>query len=192
MPREESLWSSINTLFETGLELLRLMNENSVSKGAWGEAAAEKLAEGVLLVADDKNVMLAIDKSAAQEMLSEEAIKLGQAKGWFLCYPNAASAVPIFELSKSNGKARDCIVSDESLRATLCGNYPEYVKTHNMSTPPEEHIKDADAPPYLFLQKQLDNASFETLAQVAEYQLKYDRAPQMESGLFDDVLELER
>jgi hypothetical protein len=59
-----------------------------------------------------------------------------------------------------------------------------------MNAPPEAQIKDADAPPYLFLQKQLDRAADETRSQVAEYQAA--RKNEAERGLFDDVLELER
>lgn len=69
--------------------------------------------------------------------------------------------IPLFELSKTNETVKDVIISEESLRATLCGNFPEYVKSCNISALPEARVKDADAPPYMFLQSHLDKAAEE-------------------------------
>ncbi|MCL2189179.1 MAG: hypothetical protein FWC16_09695 [Defluviitaleaceae bacterium] len=188
----QSVWSSINTLLEAGLEIYRLMSPTAESSKTVGETTVDKLTNGAILVSNDKDVLIAIDKSAAAEKLSEEAIALGHTRGWFLCYHGAASAIPLYELSQKDAHIRKYIISEESLRATLCGNYPEYVKSHNMSNPPEAQIKDADAPPYLFLQKQLDQAADETAALVASAQQTQTNEFDRRQGIFDDVLELER
>lgn len=187
-----STWSSINTLFETGIEIFKLMAETGASKSEAKGTEVTKLTNGAILVSNDKDVQISIDKSAAKELMSEAAIALGHTKGWFLCYHGAAAAIPLYELSRNNAEIRDLIVSEESLRATLCGNYPEYVKTHNMNSPPEAQIKDADAPPYLFLQKQLDIAADETRSEVSDFQAVRDHCEAVEHGIYDDVLELER
>ena len=187
-----SIWSDINTCFEIGLEILRLMTETGAKKGEAKGTEVEKLTDGAILVSNANEVLIAIDKSAVKEMLSEEAIKLGHTKGWFLCYPGALAAIPLFELSRNNTEIRELIVNDESLRATLCGNFPEYVKTHNMNNPPENHIKDADAPLYLFLQKHLDNAAGKTRSEVDEFQHSRARESASDNVMYNDVLELER
>lgn len=188
-----STWSNINTCFEIGLEVFRLMAQTGAEKGEAKGTEVEKLTDGAILVSNENEILIAIDKSAAQELLSEAAISLGHTKGWFLCYPGEAVAVPLFELSKTNDAIRDYIVSDASLRATLCGNFPEYVKTYNMlSESPNDLIHDTDAPPNLFLQKQLDNAADSTRIEVAEFQHSHANESDRGRGVFDDVLELER
>jgi hypothetical protein len=95
-------------------------------------------------------------------------------------------------LSRVNDHVRHYIVNEESLRATLCGNYPEYVKTHNMAAPPETHIKDADAPLYLFLQKQLDHAADAIRGEVNAFQEAHNQAAVWAGNRIDEVLERER
>jgi len=137
-------------------------------------------------------MMIAVSKDIASQALSDTAVSYGTEKNDYILYNGAAAAIPLFELSKVNDSVRAYIINEESLRATLCGNYPEYVKTHNMNAPPGEQIEDTDAPPYLFLQKQLDNAADETRSQVAEFQHTHSNEADAEHGVFDDVLELER
>lgn len=172
----ESLWGNVNTCFEIGIEILRLMEKNGESKGVSGEAKVERIADGVLLMSDDKSVLLAVSKIIAAGVLSDKAREYGKEKDGYLCYGGALAAVPLYEMSQTNENVRDYIVSEESLRATLCGNYPEYVKSHNMAAAPEAQIKDADATPYMFLQKQLDLAA-QTLVipQEVEHELELER-----------------
>ena len=190
----KSLWSDINTCAEIGFEILRLMEASGKTKGADGNTKVEKITDGVLLMSNDKDVLIAVSKDTASRSLSETAVSelYCEEKDGYLIYNGAAAAIPLYELSRLSEDARDYIISDESLRATLYGNYPEYVKTHNMNAPPDARIEDADAPQYLFLQKQLDNAADETRSQVAEFQHTHDRDAVKENGLYDDVLELER
>jgi len=61
-----------------------------------------------------------------------------------------------------------------------------------MNAPPDEQITDADAPPYLFLQKQLDLAADETRSEVAEFQHTRANEAVAGRGEYEDVLELER
>jgi len=170
MARNESIWGSINTCFEIGLEICRLMEENGETKAEAKGTEVEKIADGVLLISNDKEILIAVKQGSADKDLSELAAEYGQDKNGYTVFSGAATAIPLYELSRTNSSVRDYIVSDESLRATLCGNYPEYVKTHNMTAPPDEQIEDADAPPYLFLQKQLDNEADSTRSEVADYQ----------------------
>jgi hypothetical protein len=100
-------------------------------------------------------VLLAVSGEKAAFPLSDTARGYGEKKGDYLCHPGVLSVIPLYELARVNEDVRERIVSEESLRATLCGNYPEYVKTHNMISPPGAWIEDADAPPYLFLQSSL-------------------------------------
>jgi len=188
----ESLWGNVNTCFEIGIEIAKLMEKNGKDKGVSGDSKVEKITDGVLLMSDDKSVLLAVDKIVAADVLSEKAQEYGKEKGEYLCYDSTAAAVPLYELSQKNDNVRDFIVSEESLRATLCGNYPEYVKTHNMAAASETQIKDPDAPLYMFLQKQLDFAADSTRAEVAEYQVAHAHESAAENGLTDDVLEMER
>jgi hypothetical protein len=58
-----------------------------------------------------------------------------------------------------------------------------------MNALPENHIKDADAPPYLFLQKQLDNAADSTRNQVKDFQEAHNRENPFERDIADEVLE---
>ena len=176
MPGRSDIWGSINTLFEIGLEIYKLTHENhgketanAAVKNAAKDTAVEKMTDGVLLISNEKEILIAVNKETANQ-LSDAARAMGTEKGEYLIYAGAAAAIPLYELSRTNSGVRDFIVSEESLRATLCGNYPEYVKTHNMSAPPDEQIEDADAPPYLFLQKQLDNEADSTRSAVADYQ----------------------
>ena len=168
----ESIWGSINTCFEIGLEIFRLMAENGETKAEAKGTEVEKIADGILLISNDKEILIAVKKDMASQALSETALdeKYGQEKNGYIVFSGAATAIPLYELSQVNSGVRDYIVSEESLRATLCGNYPEYVKTHNMSAPPDEQIEDADAPLYLFLQKQLDNEADSTRSAVSDYQ----------------------
>jgi hypothetical protein len=192
MPPHESVWGSINTCFEIGLELYRLTAKNGSTKAVNKAVTVEKLTEDVLLISNDKEILIAVGTDTAQKVLSEAAVSHGIEKGDYRCYPGATAAIPMFELARINTCVRDYIVNDESLRATLCCSYPEYVKTHNMSAAPDAQIKDADAPPYLFLQKQLDNAADETRSEVAAFWEAHVREIEAERGLPDDVLELER
>jgi len=187
----ESLWGNVNTCFEIGLEIAKLMEKNGESKGVSGDSKVEKITDGILLMSDDKTVLIAVSKSVASQALSETAIGYGKEKDGYLCYGAALAAVPLYELSQTNENVRDYIVSEESLRATLCGNYPEYVKSYNMTAAPEAKIKDADAPLYMFLQKQLDHAADSTSVEVAEYQVSHAHEV-AENSLTDDVLEMER
>jgi hypothetical protein len=66
------LWGNVNTLFEIGIEVYRLMHENSSAKGADKNTSVEKIANGVLLMSDDKNVIIAVSKDATSQ-LSETA-----------------------------------------------------------------------------------------------------------------------
>jgi hypothetical protein len=190
----QSLWDNVNTCAEIGFEILRLMEINGRHKGAGKNTEVEKIADGVLLMSNDTEVLIAVRKDIASQSLSEAAVsKLVCAeKDGYIIYSGAATAIPLYELSRLDESVHEYIVSDESLRATLCGNYPEYVKTHNMTNPPDARIEDTDAPLYLFLQKQLDIAADETCSQVAEFQHSRIREGTTESGIFDDVLELER
>jgi len=117
---------------------------------------AEELTNGAWLI-NGENIY--VHRSFALYGLSEAAARLGGKDGEYLLYEGALAAVPLFELSKTSDTARNVIVSEDSLHATLCGNFPEYVKSHNMSALPNARIKDADAPPYLFMQSHLDNAA---------------------------------
>jgi hypothetical protein len=188
----ESVWGNINTLFEIGIEIYRLMVKNGGTKGKSQNTETEKLTDGVLLISNDKDVLITVGKDFAKRTLSDEALFYAIERGDYLSYPGAAAAIPLFELSRVNAGVRDYVVSAESLRATLSGSYPEYVKKHNILAPPEAQIKDADAPMYLFLQKQFDNAAGSIRAEVAEFQAERARESALERGLTDDVLELER
>jgi hypothetical protein len=189
-----SLWSNANTCVEIGFEILSLMEQNGKIKGTDKDTAVEKIADGVLLMANDKEILIAVKKDTASQALSDTAVSPAycEEKNGYLIYNGAAAAIPLFELARANAGVREHIVSEESLRATLCGNYPEYVKTHNMTAPLGERMEDADAPPCLFLQKQLDNAADETRSEVAEFQAAQNREAVRGSGIYDDVLELER
>jgi hypothetical protein len=189
-----SLWSNVNTCVEIGFEILTLMNANGGAKGKSKDTEVEKIADGVLLMSNGKDIIIAVSKDAASQALSDTAVLPAycEEKNGYLIYSGAAAAIPLFELSKVSADVRDYIVSGESLRATLCGNYPEYVKTHNMAAPPGEQIEDADAPPCLFLQKQLDNAADKTRSEVAEIQAAQAQETDRGNGIYDDVLELER
>ena len=168
------------------------MAETGEKKAAAKGTEVERLTNGAILVSNENEILIAIDKTEAKELLSEEAIKLAHTKGWFLCFPGALTTIPLYELSRNNAEIRDLIVSEESLRATLCGNFPEYVKTHNMNNPIENHIKDADAPLNLFLQKHLDNAAGKTRSEIAEFQHSRTRESAADNMMYNDVLELER
>ena len=188
----QSIWGSINTCFEIGLEVCRLMAKEGAVKGALEGTQVEQIADGVLLMSNDKEVLIAVKSETAKEALTDTAVSYGEEKADYIIYNGAAAAVPLFELSKTNEGVRDYIVSEESLRATLCGNFPEYVKTHNMNNPPENHIKDADAPLYLFLQKHLDHAADKTRSDVVEFQHSRARESASDNVMYNDVLELER
>jgi hypothetical protein len=183
------LWGSVNTLLEIGIEIYRLMHENGSMKGSEKNTSVEKMMDGVLLMSNEKEILIAVSKETANQ-LSDAARTMGTEKGEYLCFIGAATAIPLFEFSRTNDSVRDYIVSEESLRATLCGNYPEYVKTHNMNAPPGEQIKDADAPPYLFLQKQLDNEADKTRLEVAEYQQTHSHETNNFERLPHEELEL--
>jgi hypothetical protein len=188
-----SLWSNANTCVEIGFEILSLMEQNGKTKGTDKDTAVEKIADGVPLMSNDNEILIAVKIDTARQALSDTAVSPAycEEKNGYLIYNGAAAAIPLFELARVNAGVREHIVSEESLRATLCGNYPEYVKTHNMAAPPGERIGDADAPPYLFLQKQFDNAADETRSEVAEFQAAQNREAVRGSGIYDDVLELE-
>ena len=188
----KSLWSNVNTCFEIGIEVCRLLEETGETKGSAKGVETEKIADGVLLMSDNEDVLIAVKEETAKQALSEAAAGYGQEKDGYIVFSGAATAIPLFELARVNAGVRDYIVSEESLRATLCGNFPEYVKTHNMTAPPGEQIEDADAPPYLFLQKQLDNAADETRAEVHDFQESRANDNAAGNGIFEDVLELER
>ena len=190
----QSVWGNVNTCVEIGFEILGLMTANGQTKGRDKDTEVEKIADGVLLMSNDKEILIAVNKDTTDQALSDTAVSdlYCSEKDGYLIYSGAAAAIPLFELSKNNAGVRDFIVSEESLRATLCGNYPEYVKTHNMNASPENQIKDADAPTCLFLQKQLDNAADETRSQVAEYQAAHNHEADRGHGRFDDAHELER
>jgi hypothetical protein len=189
-----SLWGSVNTCVEIGFEILSLMKANGSAKGKSKDTEVEQITDGVLLMSNGKEVAVAVSKDAADQALSDTARSPAyrEEKDGCLVYSGAAAAIPLFELSRTSAAVREYIVSEESLRATLRGNYPEYVKTHNMAAAPEARIEDADAPPYLFLQRQLDNAADETRSQVAEFRAVHGHEAAAAHGLYDDVLELER
>jgi hypothetical protein len=168
------------------------MEQESETKWTFGGIEVEKLMDGAILVTNDNDILIAIDNSVAKEKLSEEAISHGHTKGCFLCYSGVAVAIPLFELSKFHESVLDFIVSEESLRATLCVNFPEYVNAHNMNALPGEQIEGEDSPPNLFLQKQLDNAANGTRLEVAEFLHTHENESDRGYGLFDDVLDFER
>jgi len=188
----KSIWSSVNTCAEIGFEILRLMAANGKTKGVGKGTEVDTIADCVLLMSNDKEILIAVSKDTASQSLSDAAISYGEEKDGYLIYSGAMTAIPLFELSRHNDSVREYIVSEESLRATLCGNFPEYVKTYNMSAPPGERIEDADAPPCLFLQKQLDLAADSTRNEVSAFQEAHSREVVMEHCIYDDVLELER
>jgi hypothetical protein len=185
-----SLWSNLNTCLEIGLEVLRFLEANGKTKGAVGGMETEMITDGVLLISNDKEILLAVKMDVASQALSDAAMARGTKKNGYLCYNGAAAAIPLYELSRTDADIRDYIVNEESLRATLCGNYPEFVRSHNLTAPPDARIEDADAPPLLFLQKQLDIIADETRSEVAAFGHTYLCEAVAESGL--DVLELER
>jgi len=187
------LWGGINTLLETGLEIYGQM-EAGGGKGAKEGAEVEPLAEGVLLMSNGKEILLAVGKETAGQVLSEQAKAYGADIKGHLCYPGAMAAIPLIELSRHDPGIQRHIVSGESLRATLCGNYPEYVEACNMSAPPGARIEGADAPQGLFLQKQLDNAADSTRSEAYAFQEAHSLAAEMGGRLdFDnEALGLER
>jgi|GEM_PF-1786898 len=190
----KSIWGNINTCFEIGIEICRLMEAGGKSKGADDHHEVEKMMDGVFLMSNDKEVLIAVKAETAKQHLSDTAITslYCEEKNGHFVYQGAAATIPLFELSRVDASVRNFIVSEESLRATLCGNYPEYVKSHNLTAPPDAQIKNADAPLYLFLQKQLDQAADETRAQVADLQHAQSHTNEFDRGTFDDVLDLER
>lgn len=190
--QNESVWGNLNTCFEIGLEIYRLMKQSGNTKGASKDAEVVEITDGVLLISNEKETLLAVSRDTAYQSLSETAVFYGMEKNGYICYPGALSAIPLYEMSRINDSVREYIVSEDSLRATLCGNYPEYVKTHNMTAPPDTRIEDADAPPYLFLQKQLDRAADGIRNEVSAFQAAQAYESEAGYGLTDDVLELER
>lgn len=167
------------------------MEKSDKTKGSAKDTEVEKLADGVILMANDKEILIAVSEETANTALSDAARSnlYCEEKNGHTVYSGAATAIPLYELSKTNPSIREYIISEESLRATLCDNFPEYVKTYNTTVPSEEQIKNADAPPNLFLQKQLDQEADKTRLEVAEFQLEQS-ATQDET--FEDILELER
>ena len=119
-----SLWSNANTCVEIGFEILQLMEVNGKTKGKDKNTEVEKIADGVLLMSNDKEINIAVKKDTAGQALSDTAVSdiYCEEKNGYLIYSGAAAAIPLFELSKVNAGVRDFIVSEESLRATLCGN----------------------------------------------------------------------
>jgi hypothetical protein len=61
-----------------------------------------------------------------------------------------------------------------------------------MAAAPEDQIEDADAPRYLFLQKQLDGAADATRNEVSAFQVAHAHEADRGNGLDEEVLELER
>ena len=185
----QSLWTNANTLFEIGLEIYRLMQKDGDPKRKSGDVSVEKITGGAVLMSDSKEILLVINREEKEKMLSSTVISYGKEKDGYLIYHGAKAAIPLFELSKTSESVRDYIISEESLRATLCGNFPDYVKAYNAIAPPGARIEDADAPAGLFLQKQLDIEAYKTRFEVADFQEAYEASH--EADIFEDVLELE-
>jgi hypothetical protein len=95
MPNRD-IWGNINTLFEIGVEIYRLMHQSGNTKGESNDTAVEKIADGVLLMTDDKNVIIAVSKDAANQSLSETAREIGVPKGDYLSYTDPSTVIPIF------------------------------------------------------------------------------------------------
>ncbi|MDR2559195.1 MAG: hypothetical protein LBC86_06600 [Oscillospiraceae bacterium] len=100
-----------------------------------------------------------VHKEYIRGNLSEAGLKLGKSNGDYIVFTGTLAAIPLFELAKTNEAVKNVIVSEESLRATLCEDYPEYIKNYNKSALPCAKINNADAPPNMFMQKHLDEAA---------------------------------
>ena len=120
----------------------------------------EQIANGVLLISDANCAFLAVHKTLANYELSLIAEEFGRKKDDdYLYYDTTTAAIPLFELSQTNEVVKDIVISDESLRATLCNNFNTYVTVYNSEFAKDKPIENADAPTCMFLQKQLDFAA---------------------------------
>lgn len=120
----------------------------------------EQVANGVLLISDANSAFLAVHKTLASYELSTVAEEFGKSKDDdYLYYDTTTAAIPLFELSQTNESVKDFVISHESLRATLCNNFSTYVTVYNSEYAHDKPIENADAPTYMFLQKQLDLAA---------------------------------
>lgn len=148
----------------------------------------------IWMMSNADSFILAIRKDVADQELSSMAHQYGYEKDGHLYFDSGAVAIPLSELSNTwlNTYIKHYIISEESLRATLCTNFPEYVKAYNATVTPNDHITSADAPINLFLQKQLDLAADETRSQVAEYQIAHSRESTQDHVQSEQELELER
>jgi len=117
---------------------------------------AKELVKGLWLV--DGNGFR-VNKAYAHDNLSQAAIELAEDGDTYIYYENSFAAIPLFELSKKEEAVKNVIVSEESLRATLCSDFPEYVKEYNKSALPGAKINNADVPLNMFMQKHLDEVA---------------------------------
>jgi hypothetical protein len=67
MPAGNDTWGNLNTLLEIGIELYRMTRQTNSVEGVSKDVAVEQMAEGVLLIADDQDVLIAVCKGAAKK-----------------------------------------------------------------------------------------------------------------------------
>ena len=103
----KSIWSSVNTCVEIGFEILRFMAANGKAKGAGKGTEVETIADGILLMSNDKEALIAVSRDTASQSLSDTAVSYGEEKDGYLIYNGAMAAIPPFELSRINDGVRE-------------------------------------------------------------------------------------
>ena len=65
-------------------------------KSASENTEVEQIIDGVLLMSNDKEILIAVNKNTANQVLSDTVVSYGNEKGDYIVYNGAATANPLF------------------------------------------------------------------------------------------------
>jgi len=143
-------------------EYFKALPEPGSIPEAWGaQKESTPMGEGVYFLACEHGGGIAVHENVAYTVMSdysrvEDYVTQGDYRYYGL---NKGAAIAIHELSASYPKAFDLITSWESLMHTLAAEFPAYTAYWNSNSSPDKMITDVPAPPFMFLQRHLDEAA---------------------------------
>ncbi|MBD5480355.1 MAG: hypothetical protein HDR14_13905 [Lachnospiraceae bacterium] len=115
----------------------------------------QMIQNGIYLV-EGEPVGIAVQEQVAEYFMTVYACEFGRHEGGYLYYDSASSAIPLYELQQVFPEVKKMIVSEESLYATLCQQYPVYREWYNQLVEEGDQIPHTDTPVCLFLKEQLE------------------------------------
>ncbi|MFI3226515.1 MAG: hypothetical protein R3Y09_03790 [Clostridia bacterium] len=147
--------------------------------------AVDEICLGVYMTETDEGSMFAVHKGIAKDYMTEMSTEIGIEQGEYLFYDLKTASMPLFELSKIFSEVDAMILEKDSLYATLTSRFTAYVEDYNELVGALEQIPCVNAPPFLYLESQIKQASVDLSCYVDDFEQLNDYGEEVDDFGFE-------